>query len=210
MLTVAAGRKAATLLLRHATAVYLSGLVGLTSLILILLASSMYRAGADWYLLIATVLLGLIPASDLALSVLNWDVTHLFPPRLLPRMDTNKGIPEDASTMVVVPTIFSSDAVVAELVERLEVHYLANQDPHIYFALLGDFKDADAENEPEDAGLLAAAKTGIAELNKKYRKDVAPGKPATDRFHLFHRRRQWNAGEQMDRMGTQTWQAGRV
>ncbi|MBC8031114.1 MAG: hypothetical protein H7Z16_13450 [Pyrinomonadaceae bacterium] len=181
--------------LRHATTVYLGGLAALTTLILSLLVIAMYRAGAGWPLLVATVLLGLIPASDLALSVLNWDVTHLFPPRLLPRMETIKGIPADACTMVVVPTIFSSEAVVKELVERLEVHFLANQDPHIYFGLLGDFKDADSESEPDDASLLAAAKAGIAALNTKYREATQPGKPAHDRFHLFHRRRQWNAGE---------------
>ncbi len=181
--------------LRHATAVYLGGLAAFTTLVLVLLVSFMYRAGAGWPLLALTVLLGLIPASDLALSVLNWDVTHFFPPRLLPRMETIKGIPSDASTMVVVPTIFSSGPVVKELVEKLEVHYLANQDANIYFALLGDFKDADVENDPGDAALLAAAKSGIAELNRKYGAISENGSTTSDRFHLFHRRRLWNAGE---------------
>ena len=181
--------------LRHATAVYLGALGFLTLLILFLLVSAMYRAGAGWLLLATTILLGLIPASDLALSVLNWDVTHLLPPRLLPRMDTIKGIPKEACTMVVVPTIFSSDPVVKELVEKLEVHFLANQDQHIYFALLGDFTDADSENEADDALLLEAAQAGIADLNRRYSKVNEQEKQAPDRFHLFHRRRQWNAGE---------------
>jgi cyclic beta-1,2-glucan synthetase len=181
--------------LRHATAAYLGGLGFITTLVLILLLSAMDRAGAGWLVLSATVILGLIPASDLAVSVLNWDVTHLFPPRLLPRMETIKGLPEDAGTMVVVPTIFSSETVVKELVERLEVHFLANQDPHIFFGLLGDFKDADNETETEDATLLEAAKAGIAALNTRYRKEAGPNTQSEDRFHLFHRRRQWNAGE---------------
>ena len=103
----------------------------------------MYAHGAGWQLLVVTALLALIPASDLALTVLNWDLTHFFPPRLLPRMDTAKGIPAEAATFVVVPTIFLNESQVHELVERLEVHYLANQDEHVYFALLGDFPDAD-------------------------------------------------------------------
>jgi len=189
------GEKLRRFCLRHATFAYLGGLAALTALVLILLVSVMYRSGAGWPLLLLTVLLGIIPASDLALSVLNWDVTHLFSPRLLPRMETVKGIPEDACTMVVVPTIFSSEAVVKELAEKLEVHYLANQDRNIYFGLLGDFKDADLETDPADAVLLAAARSELAELNRKYRKDSDQPNKAHERFHLFHRRRQWNAGE---------------
>ncbi|MGI8427666.1 MAG: GH36-type glycosyl hydrolase domain-containing protein [Actinomycetota bacterium] len=175
--------------LRHATAAYLGLLAFLMLLIIALLLSAMHAFGASWPLLIVTSLLSLIPASDLALSVLNWDVTHLFPPRLLPRMETIAGIPEEARTMVVVPTIFSSESQVNELIERLEVHYLANQDEHIYFSLLGDFPDADTEETPGDLLLLAAAENGIEDLNRRHSK----GEPL--RFHLFHRRRQWNASE---------------
>ena len=128
----------------------------------------MYRHGVDWQFLVLTALLALIPASDLALTVLNWDLTHFFPPRLLPRMDTANGIPEDAATFVVVPTIFLSESQVHELVERLEVHYLANQDEHVYFALLGDFPDAESEETSTDSHLLAIAQSGIDALNRRH------------------------------------------
>ncbi|HVQ36239.1 MAG TPA: glucoamylase family protein, partial [Pyrinomonadaceae bacterium] len=176
-------------LLRHATGAYLGSLALISFLIIGLLMSIMQTLGAGWLLLAATFLLSLIPASDLALSVLNWDVTHLFSPRLLPRMETIDGIPEEALTMVVVPTIFSSESQVNELVERLEVHYLANQDQHIYFALLGDFPDADKEETPEDLIVLAAAESGIEDLNRRHNTEEP------HRFHLFHRRRHWNASE---------------
>ena len=172
--------------LRHAIGTYLGTLAFMTVLLLSFLIFSMYRYGVGWPFLIATAVLALIPASDLALTVLNWDLTHFFPPRLLPRMDTAHGIPEDAATFVVVPTIFLSESQVQELVERLEVHYLANQDPRLYFALLGDFPDANAEETSTDAHLLAVAQSGIEALNQRH---------GDARFHLFHRRRQWNAGE---------------
>ncbi len=181
--------------LRHATGAYLGTLGLLTFLILTLLVIAMNRAGAGWPMLIATVLLGLIPASDLALSVVNWDVTHLFSPHLLPRMETIDGLPADACTMVVVPTMFSSEAVVKELTEKLEVHFLANQDEQLYFALLGDFTDADSETKPADDALLETARAGIAELNHRHNRRNVAGDNAPDRFHLFHRRRQWNPGE---------------
>jgi cyclic beta-1,2-glucan synthetase len=176
--------------LRHATGSYLGALVFLTLLIITALVALMYNAGASLVLLIVTFLFALIPASDLALSVLNWDVTHFFSPRLLPRMETAGGVPEEACTMVVVPTIFSSESQVAGLVERLEVHFLANQDRHIHFALLGDFADANTEETPDDATLLEATHSGIEELNRRHSKGSPP------RFHLFHRRRLWNESEE--------------
>jgi cyclic beta-1,2-glucan synthetase len=172
-------------LLRHATSTYLDTLAFLTLLIVSLLVYTMYARGAAWPILVFAALLALIPASDLALTVLNFDLTHFFPPRLLPRMDTSKGIPENAASFIVVPTIFLSELQVHELIERLEVHYLANQDEHLYFALLSDFPDADAEETATDSNLLAIAQSGIDALNRKH---------GNDRFHLFHRRRQWNAG----------------
>ncbi|HKE58553.1 MAG TPA: glucoamylase family protein, partial [Pyrinomonadaceae bacterium] len=176
-------------MLRNSTAGYLGTLALLLILIGALLGMALLNYGARWPTLVAGLVLALIPASDLALSVLNWDVTHFFEPRLLAKMDTAQGISEDASTMVVVPTIFFNEAQVNELIERLEVHFLANQDQYIYFALLGDFPDAAAEEMPTDSQLLAIAQSGIEELNRRHSSD----KP--HRFHLFHRRRLWNQGE---------------
>ncbi|HKB66852.1 MAG TPA: glucoamylase family protein [Pyrinomonadaceae bacterium] len=189
------GEKLRRLVCRHATAAYLGTLAFLTLLVVTLLVIGVYlssvRAGStvSWPLLIIATLLAIIPASDLAVCVLNWDLTHFLPPRLVPRMETARGIPEEACTMVVVPTIFSSESQVKALVERLEIHYLANQVKHIYFALLGDFPDADTEESPDDALLLEVAQAGIAELNSRH------SKVELRRFHLFHRRRQWNPGE---------------
>ena len=105
-------------------------------------------------------------------------------------MESDEGIPQQARTIVVIPTIFSTIATVEELAERLEVHFLANQDENIYFALLGDFSDAPAATMPEDAATLDAAHVCIEELNRRYSRDTD-----TPRFHLFHRRRLWNEHE---------------
>src|SRR5688572_1849621 len=173
--------------LRHATVSYLGIFTFMTLLVISLILVTMHRYGMEWPMLLVTAILALVPASDLALTVLNWDLTHFFPPRLLPRMDTANGIPEDARTFVVVPTIFIKEEQVNELIERLEVHFLANQDPNIYFALLGDFPDAATEETPQDSTLLAVAQSGIDALNRNH---------GEARFHLFHRKRQWNPGEE--------------
>lgn len=174
-------------LIRHATASYLSTLLFLTLLAVTLVLAIMqifYDPG--WPILLITALLAFIPASEIAVTVLNWDVTHYFPPRLLARMDTADGIPEDARTFVVVPTIFLSESQVKQLVERLEVHYLANEDTHIYFALLGDFPDANAQEIASDSVLLATAQSCIEDLNRRH---------DGNHFHLFHRKRLWNSCE---------------
>ncbi len=177
-------------LLAHPTLFFLSICALLTTIVVAALLYIAAHAGTGRGLLVVLALVSLIPASDLALTVLNWDVTHFFGPRLLPGMDTSTGIPETACTMVVVPTLFTSEETVKELLEKLEVHYLANQDEQLYFALLGDFADAPQAEIPADALLLDVALSGIEELNARY----SAGQQTT-RFHLFHRRRQWNAGE---------------
>src|ERR1044072_1214295 len=93
-------------IVRPPTHISLGTLALLTALIIAALCFMAYRGGASRAVLVGLALLSIVPASDLALSVFNWDVTHLFRPRLLPGMETKQGLPEDARTMVVVPTLF--------------------------------------------------------------------------------------------------------
>ena len=65
-------------------------------------------------------------------------------PHVLPRMDFSAGIPPEYRTLVVVPTMLLNPDNVEELVETLEVRFLANRDENLHFALLTDFRDADA------------------------------------------------------------------
>jgi cyclic beta-1,2-glucan synthetase len=141
-----------------------------------------------WKLIFFTLVF-LLCASQLAVALMNWLSTLLVKPRLLPRLDFSSGIAPDCRTMVVVPTMLSSLDGVDRLIETLEIHYLANRDPHVHFALLTDFHDAREETLPGDEALLQRARVGVAMLNQKY---PAPGQ---DLFFLFHRPRRWNPGE---------------
>jgi cyclic beta-1,2-glucan synthetase len=137
-------------------------------------------------LLILLVLALILPASDIAVGMVNHLVTILMPPRKLARLDFKAGIPADCTTFVVVPSMLVRIDSAAILLERLEITYLANPDPHLRFALLTDFADATEEHRPEDDGYILAALNGVRLLNERY----AGGGP--DRFFLFHRRRTWN------------------
>src|SRR5437660_1708831 len=170
---------------RNAPLAYLGTFAAVTALIVGVTVAALLQAGAGFIISAIAALLMLIPASELALSVLNWDVTHVFEPRLLPKIDLSKGIPPEARTMVVVPVILNDEETVAALLDKLEITYLANQDEHLHFALLGDFVDAPSESMPNDREILEWAKEGTEELSRQY----SGGAPV--RFHLFHRPRKW-------------------
>jgi cyclic beta-1,2-glucan synthetase len=143
-------------------------------------------SAAAWWLVGALLL---IPASELAIAIVQHLVTRLIGPRRLPRLDFSAGVPPTARTMVIVPTMLTTTAGVEALIEHMEVLALGNLDPCIHFAILSDFADTQTPNAPEDAALLATACDGIAALNDRL------GGELGDRFFLCHRERLWNAAE---------------
>jgi cyclic beta-1,2-glucan synthetase len=128
-------------------------------------------------------------ATQLGVGITNWLATLLVNPRPLPRLDFSEGIPPEHRTLVVVPTMLSNADSVADLLEGLEVRFLANRDEQLHFALLTDFEDAPQEVMPADDELVRLAQEGIEQLNAKYEKH------RPDAFFLFHRPRRWNAQE---------------
>jgi cyclic beta-1,2-glucan synthetase len=134
---------------------------------------------------------GIIGGSALAVSLVNLFVTLVLAPRSLPRLDFSLGIPFVHRTMVVVPTLLSRAQEIDDLLEALEIRYLGNRDPNLFFALLTDFRDAPERTLPDDDALLAHARAGVQALNEAYRED----RPCI--FYLFHRPRVWNPYEQV-------------
>ena len=175
-------------LFRHATAGYLGTIAVVTSALVAIAVAYARTHEATWPTLAAVVLLTLVPMSELTIHILQRLIARFVPPRRLPRLDLAR-IPGSARTMVIIPTILDSVARARDLVAHVEVQALGNLDPHIHFAILSDFKDADAETLPRDAEILAAAAGDIEALNAKY------GDGGPDRFFLFHRTRQWNPRE---------------
>ena len=175
----------------NATSRYLGTIAIVSGLILalFLLSSGATEAGVAGLFLIG--LLALVPASDLAIALVNREVMELLGPQALPRLALRDGVPADLRTLVVVPTLLTGHAQIAEQIERLEVHYLANPDGDLRFALLSDWTDAPEETMPGDDELLAATIEGIARLNQRH--GAAPD--GGERFLLFHRRRGWNDSE---------------
>lgn len=145
---------------------------------------------ASWRLGFFLLLL-LLCAGQPAIAVVNWLATLLATPQLLPRMDYSKGIPPEMRTLVVIPTMLTSSGNIEELVEALEIRFLANRDNNLHFGLLTDFCDADEEIRAEDEPLLRLAEQKITDLNEKY------PLPEGDTFFLFHRPRLWNPRDRL-------------
>ena len=174
-----------------ATPGYLGTLLVVTAGIVAVPLTIAARTGMPTTALVVMAVLGLIPASDLAIALFNRFITSTVAPGILPRLELPGGIPADDRTLVAVPTVFTGPADVEAQIEQLEVHYLANADGDVRFALVSDWLDAADEHRPGDLEILAAARGGIARLNARH--GPAPG--GGDRFLVFHRRRLWNASE---------------
>jgi cellobiose phosphorylase len=154
--------------------------------------SGVLSADAFW-LWLPIGFLALLAASQLAVALVNWLATLLVKPRPLSRMDFSEGIPLASRTLVVVPTMLTSPSNIEDLVEALEVRFLANRDECLHFGLLTDFRDAKQESLPEDGPLVQLVQTRIVELNEKYGDAVR--QTGDNIFFLFHRSRRWNPQE---------------
>jgi cyclic beta-1,2-glucan glucanotransferase len=133
-------------------------------------------------------LLLLIPASQAAVGLMNLLTVRFVPPRRLPRLDFSDGIPDEFSTLAVVPSMLLNEKEVRHIVESLEVRYLGNRDPNLHFALLTDSPDT-SEPVDEHDDLVNLCSSLIKQLNAKYAEDRQGG------FFHFHRHRVYNPQE---------------
>jgi hypothetical protein len=145
------------------------------------------HAGLNPYTLLAACFFAL-PASEVAAWIVNFLVGAALKPRQLPKLDYDSGLPSKCRTLVAVPTLLLSEKQVRTLVRNLEVRFVGNQDPNLFFALLTDLPDR-KEQSPEHHPLVELAAELIKELNEKYRA-VLP-----NRFLLLHRQQFYNPHE---------------
>ncbi len=136
------------------------------------------------------LLVAVVPLSDLGIALTNRIAAAVFPPRALPKLDPHIGVADDRRTVVVVPSLLLSVPNVAGIIDGLEVVYLANRDPNVHFAFLGDPAPAGAERVAADDPIAEAARQGIDELNARYEAEVGE-RP----FHLVLRGRRFSEGE---------------
>jgi len=169
---------------------YVGAIVLTASLLVGLALYALAIPGVSPVWLASFALLAFLPATELATALINRAITWSFGATILPGLELADGVPRSLRTLVVVPTLLTSEADLLEQIERLEVHHLAGISGDLTFALLTDGVDAAQETIERDAKLLAVATRAVAALNRRY----GPT-PGGSRFLLLHRRRLFNAGE---------------
>ena len=161
---------------------YIGSIYFTTVLLLLPFIYYSIKENANVLTVFITAIVLVVPINDGAATLVNWIVTHTLRTDFLPKMELKAGIPGDAKTIVVIPTLLTNKNRIVELVSNLEEYYLANRENNLYFALVGDFKDSKSKEMPEDKTIIEAAKQQIKMMNQKYSKNA-------DIFFYFHRER---------------------
>lgn len=162
---------------------YLLAILGPTILTSLWLSNAHLHQGLG--MVLTAALISVIPVSELVVTLLNWAIVHSTPPDFLPRLELKTGIPGESATVVVVPALLTDARRAEDMATQLEVHWYANGDDNLWFALLGDFKDSDRENEEDDKAIITAAQEAIGRLNQRH----------GHKFFYLHRKRVWSPQE---------------
>jgi cyclic beta-1,2-glucan synthetase len=130
----------------------------------------------------------LVPAIGAAIDIINQLIALLLPPRVLPKLDLSKGIPDDCLTVVAIPTLLLSESQTRQMADMLEVRFLGNRDKNLHFALLTDSIDS-ADGPADGDPLIRLCSQSIERLNRKY------AQQSRGTFFHFHRRQVYCASE---------------
>jgi len=171
-------------IIRHAASAYL---LGVEFGAFVLTACLLLACGRTISMAILLPLL-LVPATGAAIDVVNQLIALVFSPRVLPKLDLSKGIPDEFVTVVAVPTLLLNESQTRQMAEALEVRFLGNRDKNVHFALLTDSLDSPGGPNATDP-LIRLCSQLTERLNRKY----APQERGT--FFHFHRRQIFCASE---------------
>ena len=174
---------------KNKTKVYILGIAVLSLFISMGIASFISIRNLAVYVL--SIILLLIPASELAIQIVQYILGKLVKPKMIPKLDFSEGIDEKNKTMVVIPTILKSEEKVKELMRKLEIYYLANKSKNIYFTLLGDCSQSDKREEEFDKGVIQEGEKQVQILNEKYKTE----ENEFPIFNFIYRKRIWNEKE---------------
>ncbi len=161
----------------------------LTVLLLWMTGAALAALGLSPAAIMLMLVLFSVPASEGALAFFNTVVLLFLKPTRLVGYEYKDGVPAEARTLVVVPSLIGSRDDVEENIRNIEVHHLANMSDELYFALLSDWPDSKDELDATDTEILEFARSQIARLNARYPAEGVP------RFHLLHRRRLYNPAQ---------------
>ena len=139
---------------------------------------------------ILTFIFLLIPIQTIVMQTIQFLMSKFIKPKIVPKLDVYGSIPEEYSTMVIIPTIIKSEEKIEDLAKKMEVYYIANKSPNIYFTILADPTSSSKEVEEFDEKISNYGKQIIEKLNNKYPDEKFP------KFNFIYRKRMWNDKEE--------------
>ncbi len=136
------------------------------------LGLSLLAALALWQIAgtpLAAVLL-FLPLSDIVKNVLDFFLVRLVPPRPVPRMELEGGIPGEGRTLCVVVSLLTGEDSGPKLAALLERYRLANRDagPQLRLGILADLPDSNTPMGTEGTSWMDSARRAVDALNEKY------------------------------------------
>ncbi len=181
------GKRIQSFLLAYPDEFYLPAIEVITSVVVLAIILPLVGSDSSLGLILLSILLLLLPASQAAVLLVNYFTTSLLPPQILPKLDFSEGIPSDCASLVAIPSLLLDEKQIQRLADDLEVRFLGNHDPNLYFALLTDLPDSSELAREDDPRVLLCAEL-IRGLNQQYAGQGAP-------FLLLHRHRVYNPRE---------------
>ena len=121
---------------------YVGMIAMVTALVLALALLAVAHVGIGGWALLVLGIVGLVPASDVAVAIVNRAIAQTAGGTVLPGLELRDGVPPDLRTIVVVPTLLVHTSAIEKQIERLEVHHLSSPDENFIFALLSDWSDS--------------------------------------------------------------------
>ncbi len=132
----------------------------------LLVALALWRAAGTP---LAAVLL-LLPLSDIVKNGLDFLLVRLVPPRPVPKMELEGGIPKEGRSLCVVVSLLTGEDSGPKLAALLERYRLANRDagPELRLGILADLPDSGTPMGKEGAAWMDSARRAVDRLNEKY------------------------------------------
>ena len=111
-----------------------------------------------------------LPLSELIKTAMDTALLRVTPPRFVPRLALEDGVPKAGRTLCVIPALLTKPEDGAALAARLEAFHLCNREAgeNLFFGLLADLPEGKAKRTDEDDAILAAAKSAVDALNQTY------------------------------------------
>lgn len=169
--------------------VYILGISVLSVLLSLLCAIYVENYTENFLISLLIFVATLIPSQTIVVQLIQYILSKIIKPKILPKFDFKSGIPEEYSTMVIIPTIVKNKEKVHELFLKLEVYYIANKSNNLYFTLLADCSSGQNDVEKYDDEIIQAGINEINKLNEKYPDEKFK------KFNFIYRKRMWNEQE---------------